>query len=359
MAEHKHSDESTHTHDDGSVHKEHAHEQEGEQEGHDHGGAHGHTHGTINPSILTSERGIWAVKWSFVGLFATTLIQIGVFVYSGSIALLADTIHNLGDACTAIPLAVAFWLARRKPSKRFTYGFGRVEDLAGVVVVATILASAIWAGYESYQRLFHPKPVTYLWAVAIAAIVGFIGNEGVAMFRIKVGKEMGSAALVADGYHARTDGFASLSVLLSAIGIWLGYPLADPIIGLLMTALILKIVWESAGAVFSRLLDGVDPEVVDEIEKTASHIDGVEDVTDVKVRWLGHRLNAELNIAVDPKLTVEKGHELSVTTQHELLHKLPFLSGVTIHLDPSNESGDEHHRKGEHAHDGTPAHDHE
>ncbi|MEP6850495.1 MAG: cation diffusion facilitator family transporter [Acidobacteriota bacterium] len=350
MSEHHHSHESGHSHDYGTKHKD---------QGHDHGGAQGHTHGTINPSILTNERGIWAVKWSFIALLATTLIQIAVFVFSGSIALLADTIHNLGDACTAIPLAIAFWLARRKPSKRFTYGFGRVEDLAGVVVVATILASAIWAGYESFQRLFHPQQVSYLWAVAIAAIVGFIGNEGVAMFRIKVGKEMGSAALVADGYHARTDGFASLSVLLSAIGVWLGYPLADPIIGLLMTALILKIVWESAGSVFSRLLDGVDPEIVDEIKETAHHTPGVEDVTDVKVRWLGHRLHAELNIGVNPKVSVKEGHELAVNTEHELLHKLPFLSGVTIHLDPTNESGDVHHRKGEHKHGDSSKHVHE
>lgn len=355
MSEHNHSQEAGHSHDDGQKHTDNAPHK---AHGHSHESGHGHTHGTINPSILTSERGIWAVKWSFIGLLITTLIQITVFFFSGSIALLADTIHNLGDACTAIPLAIAFWLARRKPSKRFTYGFGRVEDLAGVFVVATILASAIWAGYESFQRLLHPQPVTYLWAVAIAAIVGFIGNEGVAMFRIKVGKEMGSAALVADGYHARTDGFASLSVLLSAIGVWLGYPLADPIIGLLMTALILKIVWESAQSVFTRLLDGVDPQVVDEIREAASNTPGVDAVTDVRVRWLGHRLHAELNIAVNPELSVGEGHELALKTQHELQHKLPFLSGVSIHLDPINESGEEHHQILEHAHDGLPVHSH-
>lgn len=355
MSEHNHSHKAGHSHDDGQKHTDNTPHK---THGHSHESGHGHTHGTINPSILTSERGIWAVKWSFIGLLITTLIQITVFFFSGSIALLADTIHNLGDACTAIPLAIAFWLARRKPSKRFTYGFGRVEDLAGVFVVLTILASAIWAGYESFQRLLHPQPVTYLWAVAIAAVVGFIGNEGVAMFRIKVGKEMGSAALIADGYHARTDGFASLSVLLSAIGVWLGFPLADPIIGLLMTALILKIVWESAQSVFTRLLDGVDPQVVDEIREAASNTSGVDAVTDVRVRWLGHRLHAELNIAVNPELSVGEGHELALKTQHELQHKLPFLSGVSIHLDPINESGEEHHQILEHAHDGLPAHSH-
>ncbi len=348
MSEQNYSSESGHSHDDGHEHQAH---------GHNHDEGHGHTHGTVNPSILTSERGIWAVKWSFIGLLITTVIQIVVFVFSGSIALLADTIHNLGDACTAIPLAIAFWLARRKPSKRFTYGFGRVEDLAGVFVVLTILASAIFAGYESYQRLLHPQSVIYLWAVAFAAIVGFIGNEGVAMFRIKVGKEIESAALVADGYHARTDGFASLSVLLSAFGVWLGYPLADPIIGLLMTALILKIVWESAQSVFTRLLDGVDPELVNEIKETAQQTSGIEDVTDVRARWLGHRLHAELNIAVRPELSVTNGHQLALKVQHELLHKLSFLSSVIIHIDPADESGKKHHMV-EHTHDDLPSHSH-
>ncbi|HEY8187360.1 MAG TPA: cation diffusion facilitator family transporter [Pyrinomonadaceae bacterium] len=349
MSEHDHTNESNHPHE---------HDHQHSANGHSHTKGHGHTHGAINPSILTNERGIWAVKWSFIGLLVTTLLQAVVVVLSGSVALLADTIHNLGDACTAIPLAIAFVLARRKPSKRFTYGYGRVEDLAGVAVVLTILASAIVAGYESINRLFHPKPVSYLWAVSAAAIIGFLGNEGVAIFRIKVGKEMGSAALVADGYHARVDGIASLSVLVSVIGVGLGYPLADPIIGLLMTALILRIVWQSAQSVFTRLLDGVNPEVIDEIKGAANHTAGVEDVTDVRVRWLGHRLHAELNIAVNPECSVSDGHEIALRTRHELLHKLPFLSGVTIHVDPTNASGEEHHHIIEHAHDGLPSHSH-
>jgi len=175
--------------------------------------------------------------------------------------------------------------------------------------------------------------------VVAASIIGFLGNEGVAVFRMKIGKEIGSAALVADGYHARVDGCARLSVLFSVIGVWLGYPLADPIIGLLMTALILRIVWEAAQSVFTRLLDGVNPEVIDEIKEAANHTSGVEDVTDVRVRWLGHRLRAELNIAVSPELSVGGGHELAKKTKHELLHKLPFLSGVIIHIDPTHRSG--------------------
>jgi cation diffusion facilitator family transporter len=229
-------------------HNQSEHDLPNEPHGHGHGDekGHGHTHGTIDASITSSERGLWAVKWSFIGLGLTTLIQIAIFYCSSSIALLADAIHNVGDTGTAIPLGIAFLLSRRKASERFTYGFGRVEDLAGLVVVLTILASAAFAGYESINRFFHPRPVTFLWAVALGGVIGFLGNEGVAIFRIKVGKEMGSAALIADGYHARTDGIASLAVVLSAIGVYLGYPLADPIIGVLMTILILRIVWDPA-----------------------------------------------------------------------------------------------------------------
>src|SRR5262249_45806502 len=180
----------------------------------------------------------WAIKWSFVGLAGTALLQLVVVLLSGSVALLADTIHNFGDAATAIPLAIAFWFARQKPSKRFTFGYGRVEDLAGVAILITILASGIVAGYESIQRLLHPQGVSYLWAVVAASIIGFLGNEVVAIFRIRVGREINSVALIADGYHARIDGWTSLAVLVGAVGVWLGYPLADPIVGLLITAAI-------------------------------------------------------------------------------------------------------------------------
>jgi cation diffusion facilitator family transporter len=320
--------------------------------------AYGHIHGGIDPATLTTQRGIWAVKWSFFGLLATALLQVVIVLLSGSVALLADTIHNFGDAATAIPLWIAFTLARLKPSRRFTYGYGRVEDLAGVAIVLIILFSAIVAGYESIDRLFHPRTIVYLWAVIIASVIGFLGNEAVAMFRIKVGKEIGSAALIADGYHARVDGLTSLAVLFGAVGVWLGYPLADPIVGLLITIAIFRIVWESGKAVFIRLLDGVDPEVIDEIKHAVNHTPGVQDVAEVRVRWLGHRLHAEVNIAVSPELSVEEGHEIAKEVRHELLHHLRYLSNATIHVDPVNASGEEYHRIVEHAHDDLPSHSH-
>jgi cation diffusion facilitator family transporter len=325
---------------------------------HGHHREHNHTHGTIDPALLTTERGIWAVKWSLIGLAATAIFQAIIVFFSGSVALLADTIHNVADAATAIPLWIAFTLTRRQPSRRFTYGYGRVEDVAGVMIVLTILFSAVLAGYASINRLLHPQPVEHLWAVGIASVIGFAGNEMVALLRIRVGKEINSAALVADGYHARVDGLTSLGVLFSSVGVWLGYPLADPIIGLLITAAILPIVWESGKAVLGRLLDGVDPEVIDEIKHAINHTQGVREATEVRLRWSGHRLHAEVNLAVSPKLSVAEGHAIAVEARHQLLHKLPYLSNVTIHIDPEDLSGEEHHRIKEHTHEGLAIHSH-
>ena len=329
-----------------------------EEHNHDHHEGHGHTHGAVDPSISTSERGIWAVKWSFVALFVTALLQLGVVLLSGSVALLSDTIHNFGDAATAVPLWIAFALARLGTSRRFAFGYGRVEDLAGVVVVLIILFSAAVAGYQAIERLINPQPVGFLGALAAAAIVGFIGNEAVAIFRIRVGRQIGSAALVADGYHARTDGWTSLAVLVGAVGVWLGYPLADPIVGLLITAAILVIVWQSGKMVFTRLLDGVDPRVIDEIRHASGQVEGVEDVSEVRARWLGHRLRAEVNVAVAPELSVAEGHAIAREVNHRLMHELRYLDMAVVHVDPLQEAGEEHHRTVAHAHDGLPLHSH-
>lgn len=326
----------------------------------EHSGAHDHdhTHGVTDPLILSTERGIWAVKWSLLALLVTGAIQVAVVLLSGSVALLADTIHNFGDAFTAVPLWIAFRLGRREPTRRFTYGLGRVEDLAGVAIVLIILGSAAFAAYESVNRILNPRDLSNLWVVAVAAVVGFAGNEAVAIFRIKVGKEIGSAALVADGYHARVDGLTSLAVLAGAIGVWQGFPLADPIVGLVITAAILRIVWQSGRAVFTRLLDGVDPEVIDEISHAVSHVPGVREVTGVRVRWLGHRLHAELNLSVYAGLSVEEGHDIAVEARHQLLHHLKYLSDATIHVDPEHASGGKHHCIDDHEHDDYPSHSH-
>lgn len=326
---------------------------------HAYGTGHAHSHGTIDPSIISHERGLWAVKWSFAALMVTGILQLVIVLASNSVALLADTVHNFGDAATALPLGIAFLFARRKPSRRFTHGYGRVEDLAGVLIVLLILFSAVVAGYESIRRFFHPEPVRHLWAVVIASFISFLGNEGVAIFRIKIGKQIGSAALVADGYHARIDGWASLSVIAGAAGVALGFPMADPIAGLVITVSIFFIVWESAREVFTRMLDGVDPDVLREVEHAAEHVEGVRKIGDVKARWVGHKLHVELNIAVRSDASVKQGHDIAKEMRHQLLHHLPHLGRVMIHVDPESDFGEGHYRIDEHRHGDGPPHRHE
>jgi cation diffusion facilitator family transporter len=324
---------------------------------HEHAG-HRHVHGVIDPTIATTARGMWAIQWSCAGLLVTACMQLVVVALSGSVALLADTIHNFGDAATALPLWMAFLLARRRPTERFTYGLGRFEDLAGIMIVFIMACTALLAGYEAVTRLTHPQPVTHLGIVVVASVIGFLGNEAVALFRIKVGKDIGSAALIADGYHARIDGWTSLAVLVGAVGVWLGYPLADPIVGLLITVAIFWLVWQSGAIILIRALDGVDPPILHELRHAAQHVPSVQTVTDVQARWVGHQLRAEVSIAVAPALSVAEGHAIAKEVRHQLLHQVRYLRAVTVHVDPIDEAGELHHQIAEHAHDGLAVHSH-
>jgi cation diffusion facilitator family transporter len=291
-------------------------------------------HEKVDDAMETNERGIWALKISLFGLGATALFQVIIVFFSGSTALLADTIHNFGDAATSIPLWIAFALQRRARSRRFTYGFGRTEDIAGVIIVGLIFLSACVAGYESIRKLIDPQPITHLQWVAAAAIIGFIGNEAVAIFRIRVGKEIGSAALIADGQHSRVDGFTSLAVLIGAIGVWVGMPILDPLIGLAITVVILFIVKDAARAVFLRLLDGVEPAILMKIERAPLDVPGVEGVHEVRARWLGHRVHADLHVTVDRRLSVDEAHAIVDRVQGELAERVPAFGGATIHVCP-------------------------
>jgi len=314
--------------------------------GHDDGdaGKHGHIHGVIDPTIATTKRGIWAIKWSFIILGVTAAAQLAIVLMSGSVALLADTIHNAGDAATAMPLWIAFLFARRKPSARFTYGLGRVEDLAGAVIVAIILFSALVAGYEAIDRLINPQPIALLEWVALAGVIGFLGNEVVAVYRIRVGRQINSAALIADGYHARTDGLTSLAVVLGAVGVWLGFPLADPIVGLLITLAIFSIVLQSAKAVFTRMLDGVEAGLIEEIRHAAEHVAAVRMVLSVRARWLGHRLTTELDVAIDGGATVREAELVASAVERQLLDHIPALSTAHVRVRPTNEATVDHPR---------------
>lgn len=296
----------------------------------DHGHSHAHVHGAVDPGLLTTQRGIWAIKWSFAILAATAVLQIFVVWVSGSVALLADTIHNIGDAATAIPLWVAFRLAPRRPTPTFNYGFGRAEDIAGAAVVLIIFISAVVAGYEAIDRFLHPQPLQHLEWLALAGLAGFIGNEAVAVLRIRVGRQINSAALIADGYHARTDGLTSLAVVAGAVGVWLGFPLADPIIGVLITLAIFGIVWQSGRTMLRRMLDGIEPGVLDDIRHAIGHVAGVKAVVSAKARWVGHRLHADVELAVDDRLTVASAETISDAVRHELRAHLPALAAVNV-----------------------------
>ncbi len=291
---------------------------------------------SVDSALESSAIGIRAVKISLVALGVTALVQAVIVVFSGSVALAADTIHNFSDALTAVPLWIAFALGTRAATRRYTYGFGRAEDLAGLFVVAMIALSAVVAGYEAVMRLIHPVQIQHLGWVALAGLVGFIGNELVALYRIRVGRRIGSAALVADGLHARTDGFTSLAVLLSAGGVALGFPLADPIIGLLITVAILAVLRTAARDVFRRLLDGVDPNLVDKAEAALAARPGVTAVRSVRMRWIGHRLHADAELDIDPGISLDDAHRIAHDAEHELIHELPKLDSAMIHAYPSH-----------------------
>jgi cation diffusion facilitator family transporter len=333
---------------------EHAHEH-----AHDH--AHGlvarlkdlrapHSHDaadSVDQALETSTRGTRALVVSLGVLALTALLQGVVVLWSGSVALLGDTLHNVADALTAVPLAIAFSVGRRPANRRYTYGYGRAEDLAGVVVVAFIVVSSVLAGYEAVHRLLHPHPVDHLLAVAAAGLLGFVGNEVVARYRMRVGREIGSAALVADGLHARTDGFTSLAVVLGAGGVALGWKQADPVVGLLITVAILSVLRSAARQVYRRLMDAVDEPLVAEVESVLRQTPGVRRVGQVRLRWIGHALRAEAEVVLDPELTLAAGHAIAVAAEHRLLHDVRRLTAALIHADPD---GDEHHTPTAHHH---------
>jgi cation diffusion facilitator family transporter len=331
---------------------------------HEHGDGHSHEHGSgvrarirhvvrphsheaadkVDAAMEASAEGIRALWISLAVLGATAVIQAVVVVFSGSVALLGDTLHNGVDALTAVPLGVAFVIGRRPANRRYTYGYGRAEDLAGLVIIVFIAASSALAAYEAVDRLAHPRPVSNLVAVAVAACVGFAGNELVARYRIRVGRKIGSAALVADGLHARTDGFTSLAVLLGVAGVAMGWDWADPVVGLVITVAILAVLWQAAREIYRRLMDAVDPALVDQVERTLRATPGVLGVGQVRVRWIGHQLRAECEIIVDRDATAVQAHQVAVTAEHDLLHALPRLRAALVHADPEAGPGPDLHK---------------
>ncbi|MBW9110036.1 cation transporter [Microbacterium ureisolvens] len=304
---------SAHSHAAHDHERRHDHHRHDHQHGHDHHHDHDHEHPTglkgllyglfvphshdaadsIDDALEAHGAGIRALKVSLVILLITTLLQAAVVTFSGSVALLADTVHNFSDALTAVPLWIAFVLGRRAATRRYTYGFGRAEDLAGLFIVFVVALSAVVAGWQSIDRILHPQPLENIGWVIAAGVIGFLGNEAVAIYRIRVGQRIGSAALVADGVHARTDGFTSLAVVLGGLGVLAGFPLADPIVGLVISAAIFVLLIGTVRSIGRRLLDGVEPQLVERVEHAIEHVDGIRRVDRVRLRWVGHRLEGD------------------------------------------------------------------
>lgn len=340
---------------------------------HPHDSEHGHSHGTgvwgwvntvfhlhghsdqqqqraADPALVDTAEGIRVVWLALAALSITTMLQIAIVSISGSVALLSDTIHNLGDALNSIPLLIAFYLSRRAATRRYTYGFGRAEDVAGIFIVLSIAVSAGVVFYESFLKLLNPQPMQNIGWVAAAGVIGFVGNEAVALLQINSGKRIGSAAMVADGQHARTDGFTSLAVLIAALATWLGFPIVDPIIGFVIGIAILFITWDAVKQMWYRLMDAVDPALVDQVEKVVADVGGVQSVSAVRVRWIGHTLHTDFHITVDEELQTRESHQIAEEVRHALFHTLPQLTSVDVHVDPCGHSGNSHATTAHHQH---------
>ena len=382
--DHNHTHDHAHSNHDGQ-HNDHDHDHQDDHDHdhpHDHDHGHGHSHGpdghthdhgpgivgwfqtvfhwhghsdqqsalASDQALLDNKEGIRVLWISLAALLITSLLQIFIVWLSGSVALLADTMHNIGDGLNSIPLLIALYLARRVATRRYTYGFGKAEDVAGIFIVISIAISAAIVFWESIQKFVNPEPMTNLGWVAAAAIIGFLGNELVAILEIRTGRKIGSAAMVADGLHARTDGLTSLAVLLAAGGTLMGLPILDPIIGILIGIAILFITKDAIVTMWYRLMDAIEPHYIDRAEAVISKQADVKKLRRIRMRWVGHRMHAEIIIAVEPDLTTIESHEIAEKLRHDMFHEFATMSDVMVHVDPWSE-------KEEDFHDQTKSHD--
>lgn len=363
---HEHDDPAPNHANDAHDHDHNDHEHgDHDHDDHDHAGpwgwlraifhSHSHDHSSLatDQSFLDNQEGI-RVVWIALGLLMlTTVLQVVIFWLSGSVALLADTAHNLVDGLNSVPLLLAFYLARRLPTRRYNYGFGKAEDVAGIFIVLSIFVSAAFIFWESFPKLFNPQPLTNVGWLAAAAIIGALGNEAVAWLQIRTGRKIGSAALEADGLHARTDGLTSLAVLVAALGSWLGFPIVDPIIGLLIGVVILFITRQAALTMWYRLMDAIDPALLEKAEQVIEQVAAIRELARVRMRWMGNRLHAEVHAAVDAHLTIAESHAIAEQVRHQLFHNVPRLAEVVVHLEPWSATGDAYHQETAH-HEGAP-----
>lgn len=321
----------------------HPHDHEEHPHGHDHDEhGHGHEHGRVDADLYGTRAGLRAVQISTAGMLLVSAIQFAIATIGGSAGLFADALHNFGDVFTTIALWIAFVISNRAANQRYTYGYYRAEDLAGIFIVLVIIASATASAIESVQKLISGNIPTQIYLSMAAALVGVVGNELLAQYKISVGKRINSVPLVADGQHSRIDGLTSLAAFLGLVGVKFGFPKADPIAGIVITIVIVTVVYSTSRSVLQRILDAVDPHIVPTIITTALAVPGVEAVTDIRARWVGHTLHVVMNIEVDAELTLSKAHAIAEEVRHRLFHDIKGISEVLIHTDPSSASGDHH-----------------
>jgi len=330
------------------AHHQHAadHEPEHDHAARDRAADHGHVHGVA----MGHDRGaLRVVAISSLVLAGVAALELTAAALSGSAAVFADGLHNLGDVSTTVALAGAFILSRRAPTRRFPYGYHRGEDLAGLVVLGLIVASAVASGVTSIEHLVHRPRLANIPLALVVALVGFAGNEAVAQYKTAAGRRMGSMALVADGRHSRLDGLASLGAAVGVLGALLGAPMLDPIAGLALTGVIAVVAWETGRTVTGRLLDEADASLVATIETVARTTPGVLAVSEARARWLGRRVLAELTLELAPDAPLSRAHALGEEVRHRLYHRIDPLAEVIVHLDPAGDAtahqAVSHHRR--------------
>jgi cation diffusion facilitator family transporter len=349
-----------HDHDDRAQPDEHGDHGHGhdhgaaaaESGGHRDGGGHGHVHGR---PAATTPGALRTLVLASIGLALVSAAELAISALSGSAAVLADGLHNLGDVFTTVALAGAFLLSNRAPTRRFPYGYHRGEDLAGLVVLLLIVASAVASGVTSVEHLLHRTTLSHPGVAFAAALVGLVGNEAVARYKTVMGRRLRSLSLIADGQHSRIDGLASLGAAAGVAGAWAGVPQLDPVAGLVITVVIALVAFDTARNVTARLLDEADASLLATIEEVAAAAPGVLAVSEVRARWTGRRMRAELVLEVSPEETVSRAHALGEQVRHQLFHRIEGLVEVVVHLDPAGDA--EAHRSVRHheAGSGPPA----
>jgi cation diffusion facilitator family transporter len=299
------------------------------------GGAVNHHH---HHHDLGSAQGIRALKISAAGLGLTAVVQFAVVAVGGSVALFADALHNLGDVFTTVALWIAFVATRRAANERYTFGYQRFEDLAGLVIVAAIFASAGWALYEGVTHLVRAQVPTHIPAGIAAAAVGVVGNEAVAQVKIRTGRRIGSPALVAEGQHSRVDGLASAAAVIGLGGVALGAGWADPVAGIVLGLVICRVGYTSAKPVLARVLDRIDPALIERIARLAIGVEEVQGVHDIRARYAGRALYVLLHVSLPEDMRLEEAHAAGERVRHEIVHHLPEVVQVDVHLDPAGDS---------------------